>query len=115
MGGACPRCGAERGDGRWCATCGLDSRPTAATLPTAEAMDAGNRERAWFSSHPDRAREEAEIREAAIARTKKAEYDRLANARPAGLITFCAYLFSAAFFAAWTYRAYKNITALGAR
>lgn len=31
------------------------------------------------------------------------------------IITFCAYLFSAAFFAAWTFRAYKNITALGAQ
>jgi hypothetical protein len=31
------------------------------------------------------------------------------------LVAFCAYVFSAVFFAAWTFRAYKNITALGAQ
>jgi hypothetical protein len=181
MGGSCARCGEDPGEGRWCQACGLDSTPTAATLPTAEAMEAGNRERAWFSSRPEQAAEEERLREAAIARTKEAEEKRLASARPAGLdayrdvswrarlargwlvivaaltllgatleighlkliagktasdldfafaqrvddsnatvgivyiVTFCAYLFSAAFFAAWTYRAYKNITALGAQ
>jgi hypothetical protein len=144
-------------------------------------MDAGIRERNWFSSHPERAKQEEELREAAIARTRQAEYQRLASARPAGLdayrdlgwrarlartwlvivaaltalaavldiarlnllsgktladvdldlvqriddsdhtlnlvsiVLLCAYAFSAAFFAAWTFRAYKNTTALGAQ
>jgi hypothetical protein len=180
MDGVCPRCGEDRGAGRWCASCGLDSTPTVATLPTQEAMDAGNREKAWFGSNPEQARVEEEQRQAAIARTERAEYQRLASAQPAGLdayrdvawrarlarawlvivaaltllgavleishlrllsgkatadldlelaqrvddsnatlgvvylVTLCALLFSAVFFISWTYRSYRNMTALGA-
>jgi hypothetical protein len=144
-------------------------------------MDAGIRESMWLAADPERARDLDEQRQAAIARTQQAEYERLASARPAGLdayrdlgwrarlartwlvivagltvllavldvarlnlmsgktladvdldllqriddsdhslrlvgiILLCAYAFSSAFFAAWTFRAYKNTTALGAQ
>jgi hypothetical protein len=175
----CPRCGGERGDSRWCATCGLDLRPTAPSLPTTEAMEAGDRERAFFDAHPDLLAEH-EQRQQATARTRdQHEYQRLASTRPVEfdayrdlgwrarlarlwvmavmalsltsaafevahlgvlggvsasdyassidveesnarlftvyIVTFCGYLLSGGFFIAWTWRAYRNITALGAQ
>src|SRR3954470_4156136 len=181
MAGECPRCGEDRGERRWCANCGLDSTPEAATLPTQEAMDAGNRERVWFGSDPERMRAEEERAERARARSAKAAADREAEIVKSGfaayrdlwwrarlargwlvivallsllgatlelahlkliagkssvglsadfaqrvddsnatlaivyILVLIAYLFSAIFFVVWTYRAYKNITTLGAQ
>lgn len=181
MAGECPRCGEDRGEGRWCANCGLDSTPTAATLPTQEALDAGNRERLWLGSDPERARAEEERAERARARSAEAAARREEEAAKTGLaayrdvwwrarlargwlvivallsllsatleiahlkliagkstatiglgfaqrvddsnatlgivyiVVLIAYVFSAVFFVMWTYRAYKNITALGAQ
>src|SRR3954453_12658170 len=85
MTGECPRCGEDRGEGRWCANCGLDAMPTAATLPTQEAMDAGNRERVWLGSEPERARAEEERAERARARSAEAAAAREAETAKAGL------------------------------
>jgi protein-S-isoprenylcysteine O-methyltransferase Ste14 len=176
------RCGEERGaEERWCCVCGLDFAPTTTTLPTAEALSAADRERAYFEAHPEllaaqEARAEEARRELArqeLARLSKvrptafAEYrdvswrarlargwlvvvaaltvltgvlevghlnllagkstadldlalaqridDSNATLGIAYLITLCAYLFSAAFFIVWTFRAYKNTAALGAQ
>src|SRR4051812_6696071 len=79
MEGACARCGEDRGEGRWCATCGLDSTPTVATLPTEEAMEAGNRERAWFAANPEREREREERAASAKRWADQAEWERLAG------------------------------------
>lgn len=79
MPGTCPRCGGERGDGRWCAACGLDSTPTAPTLPTAEAIDAGARERDFFAANPEREAEGEAMQEAA---RQKREDARLRATRP---------------------------------
>jgi len=174
---ACPRCWEARGEGRWCANCGLDSTPTAGTLPTQEATDAGIRERDWLGSDSKAAREQERRREAA----RRAESEGRASARPEGLdayrdpstparlaktwlaimagltalvaaleighlnlisgkttagmslsvaqqvdedshtlatvyiLVLIAHLFCAAFFVAWTWRAYRNVTALGAQ
>jgi uncharacterized protein DUF4328 len=138
-------------------------------------MDAGIRERDWFGSDSKVLREQERQRDAAIARTQRAEEERLASARPEGLdayrdpsiqarlaktwlgvlgaitvlaaaleighlnllsgesttlqqidddnntlavvyvVALIAYIFCAAFFIAWTWRAYKNVTALGAQ
>src|SRR4051812_36927789 len=88
MAGECPRCGDDRGEGRWCASCGLDSTPTAATLPTQEAMDAGNRERRWLGSDPERARAEEERAERARARSAEAAAAREAEAAEEGLVAY---------------------------
>jgi Domain of unknown function (DUF4328) len=179
---ACVRCGEARsGDERWCPKCGLDFTPTAASLPTPEALAAGERERSFFEAHPDLlAAQQAREEEAARERERE-EMARLSKVRPAGfdeyrdvswrarlargwlvvvagltvvsaileighlnllhgktpanldletaqrivdsnatlatsyIVTLCAYAFSAAFFVAWTFRAYKNATALGAQ
>jgi Domain of unknown function (DUF4328) len=178
----CVRCGEERSaDERWCRACGLDFTPTAASLPTPEALAAGERERRFFDAHPELlAAQQAREEEAARERERQ-EIARLSKVRPAGfaeyrdvswrarlargwlvavagltvvsaileishlnllhgktlanldlataqriddsnatlatsyIVTLCAYAFSAAFFVAWTFRAYKNATALGAQ
>src|SRR3954453_20183166 len=88
MAGECPRCGEDRGEGRWCASCGLDSTPTAATLPTQEAMDAGNRERVWLGSDPGGGREEGERPQRARARSAKAAAEREAEVVKTGLAAY---------------------------
>jgi hypothetical protein len=82
--GTCARCGEERGDGRWCAVCGLDSTPTAVALRTQEALEAGTREQAWFNNHPERLAEQRARADAAAAAHERAELERLGKARPAG-------------------------------
>jgi uncharacterized protein DUF4328 len=182
VGGDCERCGQERqGEERWCSACGLDFRPAEATLPTPDAIAAGDRERAFFEEHPELAVEQRRREENAQRARERQEIARLSKLRPPGfaeytdvswrarlargwllivagltvlsaileighlnilagtstatldletaqriddsnaalsteyLVTFCAYVFSAGFFAAWTFRAYKNAIALGAQ
>jgi hypothetical protein len=86
--GTCARCGEERGDARWCAVCGLDSTPTAVTLRTQEALDAGKREHAWFNRHPERLAEQRARTEAAAATRERAELERLGKMRPAGFADY---------------------------
>lgn len=88
MEGTCARCGQERGDGRWCASCGLDSTPTAVTLRTQEALEAGAREQAWFNSHPERLAEQRAREDAAAVAREHAELERLGKVRPSGFYLY---------------------------
>jgi hypothetical protein len=175
MGWVCARCGEPPGDERWCANCGLDSKPTAPSLRTPEALRAADRELEWFALHPERARDSERITQEAERKSRAREsatqppgFDgyrdlawraRLArgwllivvalsvvgaalelshltvlnNETPGSfplspdvaasnvrlgviyIVIFCAYVLCAAFFIAWTWRAYKNAPALGAQ
>ena len=161
--------------------CGLDFAPTAATLPSPDALAAAEREHRYFEAHPELLAAQEARQEVAEREREREEHARLSKMRPAGfaeyrdvswrarlargwlvvvagltvlggaleighlrlldgkttaeldlalaqriddsnatlatvyLITFCAYLFSTVFFVAWTHRAYKNATALGAQ
>ena len=88
MEGPCARCEEERGGGRWCAGCGLDSTPTAVTLRTQEALDAGTREQAWFNKHPERLAEQRARTDATAATRERAELERLGKVRPAGFADY---------------------------
>jgi hypothetical protein len=131
MGGECPRCEAERGDGRWCANCGLDFTSTVATLPAAGLADyrdvswRARLARGWLVIVAALTLLEAVLQVGHLNLTagKTTAGIDLAFAQQvddsngtvgiATLVAFCAYLFSAAFFAAWTFRAYRNVPALG--
>jgi hypothetical protein len=68
--------------------CGLDSTPTAVTLRTQEALEAGSREQTWFDSHPERLAEQRARTEAAASARERAELERLGKMRPAGFADY---------------------------